>query len=321
MTESDDPRQKALQREALDWLSRISLGEASQDDLAALRRWRDISPAHAAALARAGHLWRALEAPVAALVRDNAMDARATFQPGRRAFLVGGTAAAAVGGVMMAWPPFDLWPSFAELTADHRTGAGQQQHLILADAVSVDLNTRTSIAVRAAGRDLGIELISGETAVAIGAAASKPFFVIAANGRTIAKRATFNVRRIGPAVDLTCVDGEVTVECEGESLILRKAQQVSYDRQGLSDIAAADTAVVTAWRDGMIVFRNAPLVDVIEEVNRYRSGRIVLLDATLGRRLVTARFEIKRLDTVIGQIANVFKVPVRTFPGGFVIVG
>jgi transmembrane sensor len=321
MTEADDPRRQALKREALDWLSRISLGEASQEDLAALRQWRDSSPAHAAALAQAGRLWRALEAPVASLVRDN--KSNGTLRPSRRVFLAGGAAAAAatVGGVMIVRPPFDLWPSLAELAADHRTGIGEQQHLVLAESVSVDLNTRTSITVRPADRDPGIELIAGETEVAVGAAAPKPFIVIAGDGRMMARRATFNVRRLGPAVDLTCVDGEVTVECEGRTSILKTAQRVSYGRHGLDEIVAADTAVVTAWRDGMIVFRNTPLVSVIDEVNRYRPGRIVLLDAALGQRLVTARFEIKRLDTVMGQLASVFKVPVRTFPGGLVLVG
>src|SRR5580704_10074800 len=317
MTESEDPKQEALRREALDWLSRMTLGEASQEDLAELRRWRDTSPAHATALAEAGRLWRSLEVPVTALVRDNARDVEVARRPSRRAFLaVGAAAAASVAGAMVVRPPLDLWPSLAELAADHRTGIGQQQHLVLAKAVSVDLNTLTSISVRAADLDPGIELIAGETAIAIGADAPKPFVVLAGGGRMTARRATFDVRRIGPAVDLTCVDGEVTVECESRTLVLQTAQRVSYGRQGLGEIAAVDTAMVTAWRDGMIVFRNTPLVDVIEEVNRYRSGRIILLDSALGRRLVTARFEIKRLDTVMGQIAHVFDARVRTFPGG-----
>src|ERR1700744_5451984 len=113
MTEADDLRQQALKREALDWLSRISLGEASQEDLCALRQWRDTSPAHAAALAQAGRLWRSLEAPVASLVRDNKTNS--ALRPGRRAFLAGGAAAAAtVSCVMILRPPFDLWPSLAE---------------------------------------------------------------------------------------------------------------------------------------------------------------------------------------------------------------
>jgi len=166
-----------------------------------------------------------------------------------------------------------------------------------------------------------MELISGEAAIAVDRTAPKPFVVVAADGRMTAYRATFNVRRQGPMVDLTCVDGEVSIECSGRTAMLGAAQRVSYDTGGLGDAIGVDTVVVTAWRDGVLVFRNTPLVRVIEEVNRYRPGRIILVDTELGQRLVTARFEIKRLDTVMGQIGNVFKVPVKSLPGGFVLVG
>ena len=49
---------------------------------------------------------------------------------------------------------------------------------------------------------------------------------------------------------------------------------------GLGDVIGVDTVVVTAWRDGVLVFRNTPLVRVIEEVNRYRPGRIILAAAS-----------------------------------------
>jgi transmembrane sensor len=182
------------------------------------------------------------------------------------------------------------------------------------------MNTRTSIALRAVDQQPGMELIAGETAVAISRTATKPFVVVAGDGRMTASHATFNVRRLGAHVELTCIDGEVTVECD-RSLTLRASQQVSYDSRGLSDIVSTDPAVVAAWRDGMLVFRNTPLSGVIEEVNRYRPGRIILMNAKLGQRLVTARFEIKRLDTVMGQIGHVFNVPVKTVLGGLVLVG
>jgi transmembrane sensor len=323
MTDFEGPLPDGLKREALAWLTRASLGEISQDELHAMRQWRDLSPAHAAALAQAGQLWRELEAPVAALARVTGAPAGTKVsRHSRRLFLIGGTAAAAAAaGVMMVRPPLDLWPSLTELAADHRTGTGEQQHVAVATDVSVDLNTRTSISLRTAGHETGVELISGEAAVAVGRTAANPFVVFAADGRMTASRATFNVRRNGAAVDLTCIDGEVTVACENRSLVLRASQQVSYDSSGLGAATSADPAVVTAWRDGMLVFRNAPLAHVIDEVNRYRRGRILLIDAKLGQRLVTARFEIKRLDTVMGQIGDVFKVPVRSFPGGLVLVG
>ena len=322
MPQTDEPEQDRLRREALDWLSRISLGNATQDDLRALRRWRDTSPAHAAALARAGEVWRGLEAPVAALVRARPARGHITARPSRRAFIAGGSmAAAAAVGVMMVRPPLDLWPSLAELAADHRTGTGEQQHLTLADAVSVDLNTRTSIAMRRVEQGEGLELISGETAITIKRALPTSFVVTAADGRMSTYHGSFNIRRRDASVELTCIDGEVLIECGGRETTLIIGQRMAYGAQGIGHIVGVDLANVTAWRDGMLVFRNTPLVSVIDEVNRYRPGRIILVDTALGQRLVTARFEIKRLDTVMGQIGQVFKVPVKTFPGGLVLVG
>lgn len=324
MTDSNDERLEELTREALAWLAKFSLGETSEDDVAALRQWRDQSPAHAAALAKAGRLWRGLTEPVGDLVRRGAVSVPISDNSrhvNRRHLFVGfGGAAAAVVG-MAVKPPLDMWPSLAELRADRRTGTGEQQHLTLPHAVSVDLNTRTSITLRTTGQEPGIELITGELAVRIDKAAGKPFVVAAANGFITASLGAFNVRRDGLAVRLTCVDGEVSVDCRGGLLRLVANQQVSYDDQGLGQVVTTDAAITTAWRDGVLVFENTPLLAVIEEVNRYRSGHIILVDSALGQKLVTARFEIKRLDKVMNQICNVFSVPVRTLPGGIVLVG
>jgi transmembrane sensor len=325
MTEADH-RQDMLRDEALDWLARLSLGEATREDLSAIRKWRDTSPAHAAALAEARQLWNDLAAPVEALAHEAAAAPaanRAMFRPSRRALIGGGAAvaAASAAGVMMVRPPLELWPSLAELASDHRTGVGEQQHLALADDVTVDLNTKTSIALRTTGQDAGIELISGETAIAVGKSATRPFVVVAGDGRITAFQAAFNVRRDGSSVHLTCIDGTIAVACSGRELPVRASQQVSYSDTGLGDLSSVDPASVTAWREGILIFRNTPLVDVIEEVNRYRPGRIILIDRKLGPQPVTARFEIKRLDTVMGQIGSVFNVPVKRLLGGIVLVG
>ncbi|WZB60942.1 FecR domain-containing protein [Achromobacter xylosoxidans] len=71
-------------------------------------------------------------------------------------------------------PPFGLWPSWRELGADYRTAKGEQRRVVLPGAAVLDLNTRTSIALRAAG----VELISGEAAISL-AGASSPFTVSA----------------------------------------------------------------------------------------------------------------------------------------------
>ena len=78
---------------------------------------------------------------------------------------------------------------------------------------------------------------------------------------------------------------------------------------------------MTAWQQGLLIFRDVPLARVIDEVNRYRPGRIIVVDPRLGRREVVADFRLDRLDAVVEFVAQVMKAPVRSLPGGIVLLG
>lgn len=315
---------EALRRQAADWISKISLDGASESDIAALRAWRERSPDHAAAFAAVARTWRALD-PVLALSRQEA--AFAGVRPrsaiiGRRAVLGGMLGAAAAAAVLMVRPPYGLWPSISELRADYRTGTGEQRTLSVGETAAVELNTETSIALRPGiGGDSGIELIAGEAAVAKRGGADTEFVVTAADGRTTAREATFNIRRDGDTVGVTCLSGTVRVAQRGRLRDVAMGQQVIYAASGLGMPVSVDPGVVAAWRDGMLVFHDQSVARIIDEVNRYRPGRILLVNAALGRRLVTARFEINQLDDVIVQMNRVFGARVTALPGGVVLLG
>jgi transmembrane sensor len=318
---------EALEREAARWISKLSLDGASDSDIAALKAWRDQSPAHAAAFSAAARTWRSLDPVLVAARREEALaldlprPRPAAFA--RRAVLGGllGAGAAAAAAVLMVRPPFRLWPSLSELDADYRTGVGQRRTISIGTVASVELNTETSITVHpAAAGDPAIELIAGEVVVSKSGQSAVEFAVIAGDGRATAREATFNVRRDGAAVCVTCIKGEVRVAHGARSLALGMGQQVSYTAGATATPVAVDPGVVTAWRDGMLVFHDQPLARVIDEVNRYRAGRIILLNAALGRRLVTARFELGQLDDVIVQMNRVFGAHVTTLPGGIVLL-
>jgi transmembrane sensor len=314
------------QREALDWVIRLLPGTATTADLEEFRRWSGRSPAHARAFAEARRLWQATaEAGRTVLEREGAPvlarreEARAR-RVGRR-FVLGGALAGGVAaaGYLMVRPPFGLWPSLPEmLEADYRTVTGEQRRLVLADDVSVELNTQTSIALRADDGSAGrIELLSGEGAITTRA---RPFEVIAGPGLAQASTATFTIRWDGESVRVTCVSGAVDVICGRTRASVGAGQQVAYSAAGLGATVAVDPAVVTAWRSGFLVFHDAPLSEVIAEVNRYRRGRIVLVNAALGRRLVNARFRLDRIDDIVTKLTNAFGATATTLPAGVVIL-
>jgi transmembrane sensor len=333
LTESSDDEALAgldpIQREAYEWISRFLAGGMSPAEVEAMKAWYGRSGAHAAAYAKARRVWNALGPIANARMRESGDAGQSDRNPrhlhaslsapiGRRAVLGGALAASAAYAFIK--PPMDIWPSYAELMADYRTGAGEHRQVMLSDAVSLDLNTKTSVAIRSRTADATqIELISGEAAIST-SAASAELTVLAASGRIVATRSDFNLRCDGSQVSITCLTGNLLVERDGLTSPLGARQQISYGDRGISAVTAINPDNVTAWRQGRLVFEGAPVSQVIAEVNRYRRGRIVLMNQEIGQRLLTARLPTTETDRIVTQIVQIFGAKARTLPGGIVIL-
>lgn len=326
MADSDasDSTKKAVMDEAMAWVVRLASGEATAAEAEALRRWRDAKPEHRRAFAEAKLLWQ-MVGSAADEVRPRYGTSHTSTSArglGRRAFIGGALAASAAGAAyVIARPPFDAWPSYAELAADYRTRTGEQRQVALRDEVSLVLNTQTSIGIHPAERGAArIELIAGEAMVTANAAGSAPVDIRAGDGEMLARTARFNVRRDHADVCVTCLEGAVEVRHLKRTVIVLAGYQLNYNDVGLGDVAVSDIAATTAWQHGQLIFRHEPFSKVIAEVNRYRPGRIILLNRKLGERDVVATFYLSRIDGVVEKLAQVFGARVRYLPGGVVLV-
>ncbi|WP_296560731.1 FecR domain-containing protein [Pigmentiphaga sp.] len=315
----------ALARRAWDWLRLLTSREASEADVQQFRQWVQSSAAHQAAYREAKALWDTLK-PSAGLV--------ASAQPGlvagyvgaqrnrartRRAFLGTAMACAGVAGVALVYPPLGLWPAASEWGADDRTAAGEQRTLALASGVEVTLNTRTSMRREVVdGHMAGVGLLAGE--VAIDLQGERPFAVVAGAGRSTARAGGFEVRYVGERVCVTCIAGAVQVAHPSGARRLQAGQQLVYDTRTAGGIVGIDPEQASAWRRGMLIFRQARLADVIEEINRYRAGRVVLLNASAGDRPVSGHFRIAALDQAIEQLRYAFDLDVQSLVGGVVLL-
>lgn len=314
-TSADDP----LLDEALDWVVRLKTGAPTQADLDALKQWRGESEAHEQAFRSAARLYRHAGAAAAELAEENAAVAprRPPRRLARRAVLTGTIAAA--GAYMMVRPPLGLWPSIEELSADYRTAKGERRRITVAGNVSLELNTQTSVALRSATDETRIELISGEAWVAA-KTSSRPLVMLAGNGSVTAGQASFDARCFGRTVTVACLDGSISVEQAGMSVQLLPKQQVTYSEAGLEQSVQVDPTQVSAWQTGLLIFRDRPLVSVVDEINRYRSGQIIITNAELRRRLVNGTFQLDKLDNFIGQVEQLFGAKVTRLPGGIVLM-
>jgi transmembrane sensor len=327
VTEPPDhlPELDPLTQEAIDWVVRFRSGEPTTDDVEALKRWRSQSPAHEQAFRHAAKLWRGFKTVAEQSPKEPAALAGLQVLPwanrrvARRAFL-GGAIAASAAGYMVVRPPFGLWPSLHEMSADYRTAKGEQREVALGSEVSLTLNTLTSVAVRSTAEDPRIELISGEAAITAKAPSAKPLVVMAGDGRIVASQAQFNARCIDMAVSVICLAGSVVVECASQSARLQSNQQISYSTSGLGSSIAIDSLQATSWQSGLLIFHDRALSDVVEEINRYRPGRIVITNGGLSRRVVNATFHIDQLDNFFVQARELFGVKVTQLPAGLTLL-
>jgi transmembrane sensor len=325
VTDAHEP--DALLDEALDWIVRLKTGDPTRADVEVLQRWREQSVAHEEAFKKAAAIYRhasiaARELAAQPVGIDGAQVAPQSPLkiPARRTFL-GGVVAAAAAGYLIVRPPLGLWPSLEELSADYRTGKGEHRRIALSSDVSLELNTQTSVALREVQDETRIELISGEASVVAARSGSKPLVMLAATGRISAVAAVFNVRCLGGVVAITCLNGIVDVVQDGKAVRLQEAEQVSYSPGGIEASVPIDPAQVTAWQAGLLIFRDRPLADVVDEVNRYRSGKIIITNADLKRRIVNGTFQISKLDEFVLQVQQLFGAQARSLLGGVVLLG
>jgi transmembrane sensor len=313
-----------LTEEALAWIVRLRSGRATVGDAEALRAWRARSAEHEQAYGAAIRLWRDLQTMARQLERNDVPLSSPVWTRSRilsRRALVGGAIAASVAAYAAYHPPLGLWPSIEELTADYRTRKGERREVTLDGDVKLTLNTQTSVSVRSRDRSPEIELIAGEAAVIATRPASSPLVIIAADGRLIGYRATFDARCIGSAVSVTCVDGSVVVEQGDRRVELRAGEQATYSPSvALAAPIEADPALATAWQQGLLIFHDRPLAEVIAEVNRYRAGKIIIMNARLGQRRVNGTFHLDRLDDVVAEVRQLFDAEIRRLPGGIVLL-
>ena len=139
--------------------------------------------------------------------------------------------------------------------------------------------TRINVTVGADGAKL-IELADGEAEVRAGA---EPALVVAGAGRILARDASFNLRYVDGEARLCCLSGTVRLT-HAQGVRPGRAAGAAHDGRGVQPPAPVDTDRVVAWRQGWLVFDQQPLSQVVDELNRYRRGHLVLMNEQLGKR-------------------------------------
>lgn len=320
-----------LDEHARAWVRKLSSGAATRKDARLLAQWCARSAGNREAFERAKREWQAIEGvaqahrrlfPEASVASARTAGHRIASVDMRRRGLLGAGVVAAAAAAAVVHPPLALWPSWSELAADYRTGTGEQATVALAAEVELTLNTQTSLAVQGGGPTGGgerIRLVAGEAIVRRGSGAPH-VELLAGDARIVPGVGDVAVRRQGERYCVSCIEGRAEVRHPVRTIALRDGEQLWFGARDMAPVAQADMGQTQAWRRGELVFRATPLSEAVQEINRYRSGRVVLAsDALAGRRL-SGHFRISALDEAIAQIEALFEARATRWPGGIVVL-
>lgn len=299
--------------QAFAWLARLNGGGLDAAGLESLSQWRDADPAHERAWRKAQSLWEGMEGlrgrplPGSQPLPQESASPRLRgpsrpVSPRRRNRRLPLFAAACAGllAVGLAW----LYPP-AYWRADYVTAKGEQREIVLPDGSRVCLNTSTLLALHFEDTRRRLELLEGEAYFEVAKDASRPFEVTAAEGSVRAVGTAFAVRRQPPQLRVELLEGIVEVkDPQGQhGARLAPGQTAEIGPWGIRVDKSARPDALAAWKDGYLLLDGLALVEAVAQINRYRPGRVLLLNEALAGRRVSGLFRLDGLDQAVDALA------------------
>jgi transmembrane sensor len=314
---SQSPIPRQILEEAADWFVEFRVDEIDGGARERFDRWLRQSPQHVQAYLDLATTYASLPADVAgaavdldALIARARADSAADVIPltttsrrvpaertsrGFRA-AVSIAASIAIAGLLgwLGWRDHGVYS----------TGIGQERSITLVDGSVVELNARSRIRVSYSKTERLVDLIAGEA-----------FFRVTSNPRYpfLVRGGDFVVRDVGTEFDInrevtrtvvTVLEGRIELSAANDGhaqipiqalagghserpgvsqpIMLSAGQSVVVGSDGTGSVRrGADVAEAAAWRRHELNFDSLPLVDVVQEFNRYNRRQLVIVSPRL----------------------------------------
>ncbi len=315
-----DPK---IVRQAAEWWARLR-EDATDEDRARFERWRQSQPAHELAWMRLVALTRDVNLGVAEAGHDVAARTlrQAPLIQSRRNAIRWMVTAAGLG--VGAWVVSER-SAIPRLLADVRAGTGERRSLTLPDGTRLELNTASAVDLRYNAHQREVVLLAGEILVTTAKdSQGRPFTVRTRSGVLTPVGTRFVVRDLddGQALRVAVLEGAVDVRGLDRAAMPRRVQageQADYSVAG-GFVSQALEPAASAWISGMLIADEMPLAAFLQELGRYRPGRLSCSDDVAALRVVGA-FPLADTGKVLAMLQDVLPVRVRQYTRYWVTVG
>lgn len=301
------PSAAEAEHEASLWFARMHADDVTAEDRARFESWRGAHACNAKAYAELSDTWEELveSAPLVRAVNfGQAMNAAATLPAPRRRWVA--LAAAAVVATLAIGAAWNLFKEKEE--TGFQTAIGEQAKVALPDGSSFDLNTNSLLRVDYSQRIRVVRLERGEAFFKVAHDTQRPFWVRAGNSWVCAIGTAFNVYvRPTGAAEVTVSEGTVKVvnatsnepppanaaamTAVVASLTAGEQVDVQGGAEVIHELNPAQLSHLLGWRKSTLYFQDQPLGEVVDELTRYTTSRIVIKDEALRQLPVGGTFQ------------------------------
>lgn len=347
-----------VEDQAAAWCDLLHGSQISPTLREAFESWREQHPSHAEAYARVERGWAKVAAVAQHpefLAMENEILARVAIRAGhgqrrsgrhRWMAVAAGLLIICAGGLFATGGSKDELRWLAERTVHalsgetlYRTTVGERLAVSLSDGSTLTLNTRSRAAVRYRDGVRSIKLIEGQALFDVAHDPQRPFVVTAGNRRVTALGTVFEVRLSERQVEVTLVQGHVSVETEAVAQTPQLTTELAPGEQFVAALSVPQPRTAAApqshtaaspqsqavsfpvvrpanieraisWRNGQVLFDGDALRDVIVELNRYSERQFVLADDRLGDLKISGAFNTGNAGAFIDMLTASY-LPIR----------
>lgn len=255
--------------------------------------------------------------------------------------------AVAAGFLLMATAG---WFAFLQSTDDaaplaterYVTGIGKQKEIVLADGSMLHLNTNTEVLVSMDQSSRQLILKRGEAFFDVVKNPHSPFTVDVGAHTVTVLGTSFNLFKEPGLVSVSVADGVVAIHRPDESiestpelqltgtdsLHLSSAGQyklIAGQRMELRQSGSVLTTLpkenVGLWRGGLLSFIDAPLYQVVKELNRYSAKKILIEDAKIMNLPISATIKVDRIGASVRRFELAHDIVAKHYVDRIVLVG
>lgn len=189
------------------------------------------------------------------------------------------------------------------------TQIGETKRITLADGSHLQINTATELTVEVGANARSVSLKEGEAFFDIARDPEREFRITVGDSIVAVLGTQFNVKFVEGRLDVDVVEGLVEVRgSKGADVFrLQAGEGVRFTDSGIPERRESPSI---GWLQGRLVFENAPLSEIANDLDRYFVQDLSVKNLSDGERYTGVIF-IEDLDAVLDQLEAITEGDVR----------